>query len=392
VTVTTPMDHPVLPKVNAARVREDLLVLLAIPSPALREKLVMDALCQRLSAAGFAYELDGAGTQLGGEVGNLIVRIPGNGGRDEALLLNAHVDTVVPCEGVRPVERDGVVYSAGDTVLGADDKTGVVALLEAIRTVEEQSVPHGPIELVFTVAEETGLNGAKRLDMSRLRARRGYVFDGSAKIGCGTLAAPSHDNLEVLIRGKAAHAGMRPEQGISAITLASKAIAQMKLGRLDAETTANVGVIEGGQATNIVPEEVRVRCEARSHDPAKLAAQIRHMQELFESCATAGGGVAECSVDRKYRAFAVPEDDPLVRLASRAAERLGLRPRWKAGGGGSDANVFNERGLKTVILNSGQQNPHTTQECTALKDVVLAAQHAVAIIALFGEETYSGGT
>lgn len=371
------------PEVNVARLRDDLLALLAIPSPALHEGAVMSALASRIEAAGFACEFDDAGAQLDGETGNLLVRVPGSVPGAEPLFLNAHVDTVPPCVGVEPVEREGIIYSAGDTVLGADDKTGVVTILEAARTVTEQDVPHGPLELVFTVAEETGLQGAKCLDVRRLKSSRGYVFDGSARIGHGTLGAPSHDNLTVTVRGKAAHAGIHPEEGVNAIVLTAQALARMKFGRLDEESTANVGIIAGGQATNIVPEEVVVQCEARSHNPERLRTQIEAMQEAFTSVAARGGGSAECTLVHQYRAFVVDEEDLLVVRASQAASRLGLTPHWKRSGGGSDANVFNERGLKTVILNCGQQHPHTTQECTAVRDVVTATKLAVTLIELF---------
>jgi tripeptide aminopeptidase len=360
----------------------DFLELVRIPSPSGHEGKVAQVVKAKLMAMGLTFEEDEAGKGFGGEQGNLIVKVTGNLPDAPPLLLNAHLDTVVPCEGVNPVVEGDKVRSDGTTILGADNKAGVCVLLELLRVLQEDGIPHGPLEIVFTVGEETGLHGAKHLDYSRLQAKVGFVFDSGPPVNQVIVQAPSQKSLRAKIYGKAAHAGVSPEKGINAIQLAARAIAAMRLGRIDAETTANIGVIKGGLATNIVPELVEIHGEARSHDPRKLEEQIAHMVTLLESEAQKGGGKAEVEVWEAYRAFRINETDLPARTVAAALNRMGLTPQWKITGGGSDANVFNAHGIQTVILCCGQENPHSPENerldiPSALQSVELA-MHLVA--------------
>lgn len=362
------------------RLIETFLDLVRIDSESLQEREIQDYLRRQLEAIGFQVEEDDAGRRISGNAGNLIARWPATDPHRPPLFFNAHVDTVKPGKGVRPqILEDGTIAASGDTVLGGDDKAGVVVLLEALRVVHESGLPHGIVEVVYTVAEEIGLLGAKALDLSSFQAPYAFVLDGGTPIGKATLAAPSHINLSVRLRGKAAHAGVRPEAGINAIQMAATAIASMRLGRIDEETTANVGIIQGGTATNIVPEWVEVRAEARSHSEAKLRRQIAHMRRQFEEAAYRWGGQVEIREERIYNAFRVSQRSQVCRHFRAACRRLGLNPLFAVSGGGSDANIFNERGLPAIVIACGQQNVHTFQERVHPDDLVKAVELVLAI-------------
>ena len=267
--------------IDRRRLEAEFLDLVRVSSASRREGAIAERLRATLSGFGVPVEEDDAGRAVGGEVGNLLARFPGTAAGAPPLLLCAHMDTVVPCEGVRPVVNGDVVRTDGATVLGGDDKAGIVAILEALRVVRGLGIPHGPVDVLFTICEEFGLLGAKHFDVARLRARTGLVLDvdGVAEL---VTRAPAANRMEFTVHGLEAHAGVCPEQGISAIKVAAEAIAVMRLGRIDEETTANIGVIEGGFAANIVPNRVRLRAEARSRSLEKLEAQSRHMRACFD--------------------------------------------------------------------------------------------------------------
>lgn len=370
---------------SKVEIQDDLVRLLAIPSPSRKERAVAEVIMQLFRDIGLQPEMDDAGLKIGGDCGNIWVHVPGNQPGVPALLLNSHMDTVVPCEGVKPEVRDGVIYSDGTTVLGGDDKTGVITIIETVREIMENDLPHGDLEIVLTVAEEIGLLGAFAVDTARLQAKHAFVFDGGAEIGQATVAAPTQHNLKVIIHGKAAHAGVHPEEGISAIVLASKAISQMNLGRIDEETTANVGIIHGGQATNIIPEVVELDCEARSRNHDKLIAQVNHIKSLFETVAAEGGGRAEVAITEKYQSFNIPTDSLLCSVVTDAAKKLGLEPAFKQSGGGSDSNVFNQKGIASLTVNCGEKNIHTTDERVNVDDVMLSIRNAVELVRTFAE-------
>jgi tripeptide aminopeptidase len=367
--------------IDADRLRALFLELVQIDSLSRREGAVAARLATEMRALGAEVSFDDAGTVLGGEVGNLIAHVPGTVD-GPALLLCAHMDTVEPGVGVKPVIEGDVIRTDGTTVLGGDDKSGVAIVCECVRVCRERGLAHPPLDVVFTICEEVGLLGAKHLDLGRVRARRGLVFDSDA-VGFVFTRAPGANAIEVVVQGRAAHAGMAPERGVNAIQVAAEAIAQMRLGRLDAETTANIGLIAGGRAVNIVPQEVRIRGEARSHDPARLAAQTEHMQACFEAAVARHPGAAlEFTVHVEYEPMVVPDDAPIMRLLFAAAARTGRRIESAGMGGGCDANILNRRGLEVVNLGTGMREIHTTAEWLKVSDMVAAAEVTLATIEL----------
>ncbi|MGH3041961.1 MAG: M20/M25/M40 family metallo-hydrolase [Gaiellaceae bacterium] len=338
------------------------LELAAIPSPSGEEEAVAEHARTYLRDLGIEAEADTAG--------NLLARLPATDGTaGEPIFLCAHLDTVPPSGPIEPIVRDGIVTNGAGTILGADDKAAVAVLLEATRLLLAEGRPHAGVELLFTTREETGLEGAFAFDASRLRARLGFVYDYSGAVGEVVVAAPSGRSIDVLFTGRPSHAGINPEDGRSAIVAAARAISDLRLGRLDGETTANVGLIEGGSALNVVPAHCRVAVEARSRDERKLAELV---QELLDSCSFAAT-VSECevvaTVEDKYRGYRLTPDDPALRLARTALERAGFMPREVEVGGGADANVFNERGLHCVNVANGMANVHTAEEEIAVADL-----------------------
>jgi len=374
-----------LAMIHAERLRTLFLELVRIDSLSRREGRLAERLATELRGLGAAVEFDDAGTAVGGEVGNLIAHVPGSA-PGEPLLLCAHMDTVEPGTGVEPIVDGDVVRTDGTTVLGGDDKSGVAIVCECVRVCRERGLRHPPLEVVLTICEEVGLLGAQHLDVARVRARRGLVFDSDAA-GFVFTRAPGSNLVEAVVRGKASHAGMAPEQGVNAIRVAAEAIAAMRLGRLDAETTANVGIIQGGRAINIVPDEVRVRGEARSHDPERLAAQCAHMRACFEEAAARHPGAAvEVAVTTLYEPMRVPDDAPIMRLLTAAAARAGRTVAAAGTGGGCDANILNRRGFEVVNLGTGMQEIHSTREWLRVSDMVAAAEVTLALITLAAEE------
>jgi len=363
------------------RLRDLFLDLVRIDSLSRREGTIAQRLATELLAVGASVEFDEAGAAVGGEVGNLIAHLHGSTAA-EPLLLCAHMDTVEPGAGVQPVVDGDVIRSDGRTVLGGDDKSGIAIVLECLRVCREQSLPHPPIEVVFTICEEQGLLGARHLDLGRVRARRGLVFDSDAA-GFVFTRAPGSTLIEVVVRGRAAHAGMAPERGVSAIKVAGDAVASMRLGRIDEETTANLGTIAGGRAINIVPDEVHLRGEARSHDVAKLDAQLEHMRRCFEEAAARHPGASvEVRCEPMYQAMRVDDDAPIMRLLTAAAARAGRTVTSAGMGGGCDANILNQRGLEVVNLGTGMRDIHTTSEWLKVSEMVAAAEVTLALITL----------
>jgi tripeptide aminopeptidase len=374
--------------INQQRLNEEFVRLTSINSPPLKESAIARYLTERLQRFGAEVRFDNAAGATGGEVSNLVATLPGTGKRTEPLLFSVHMDTVEPGGQVEPVLRDGIFYSAGDTVLGADDKAGIAELFEALEVVREQKISHGPIEIVITIAEEIGLVGAKHFDYSMVSAKRGYALDTEG-VDLMVLRAPGANHLKVEIEGLASHAGMAPELGVSAIETASLAISQMRLGRIDYETTANIGHIEGGVARNIVPQHLSLVGEARSHDSQKLQEQTNHMLACFEEAAeqmsrTINGNLVcpeiTANVSSDFPSMSVPEDAPVVKLAKTAAAAVGHDLNVRLGGGGSDANIFNANGIEMIILATGMTKVHTHDESVAVADMVHVAELLVEII------------
>jgi len=376
--------------VNSTRIAEEFTRLAAISSPPLREQEIARYLAERLARLGAEVLFDRAGEATGGEVGNLVARFQGRGRSSEPLLLSVHMDTVEPCQNVQPRLADGIFTSSGETILGADDKAGITEIIEALEVVRERNLPHGPIEIVVTIAEEIGLVGAKHLDFSLLKARRGFALD-TPGIGWIVLRAPGANRLKIEVTGREAHAGVAPEQGLSAVQVAARAVAAMRLGRIDTETTANIGLISGGQAVNIVPRTVRLEGEARSHDPDKLIRQTDHMVHCFDTAVRETEKEIDglpvraklaFDIQPDYPRMAVAENSPLVQLAFQAAENLGQTMQVRLGGGGSDANIFNAHGIETAILGTGMEHVHSFEEQVAVADMAHVAKLLVEIISL----------
>ena len=343
--------------------------LAALPSPPGEEREVADRVTAYVRGLGLDVDEDDAGSRIGSSMGNLLTRVEPTNAGGTPLFFCAHLDTVPPVGALEPVVTDGVVRNAAGTILGADNKAAVAVMLEATRRVLVERRPHAGIELLFTPKEEVGLLGAAAFDDRRLQARVGYVYDQAAPIGNVILGAPHANALEVRFHGRAAHSGMYPEEGRSAIAAAARAIADLRLGRLDEETTANVGVIEGGTAGNIVPEWCTFLAEARSHDESKLADLVQEMLEAITFAATVGECDVETTAKKHYRGYRFRRDDLPVRLACQALERSGHEPRLGLSGGAADANVFNERGLACVNLANGMRNIHTAEEEIAVADL-----------------------
>ncbi len=374
--------------INRQRLTDEFARLAAINSPPLKESAIARYLEERLQRLGGQVCFDNAAATTGGEVGNLIANFPGTGKESEPLLFSVHMDTVEPGGQVEPVLRDGVFYSAGNTVLGADDKAGIAELIEALEVTREQGIAHGPIEVVVAIAEEIGLVGAKHLDYGLLKARRGFALDTKG-VDQMVLKAPGANRMKVEITGLAAHAGLAPELGLSAIQTAAIALCRMQLGRIDDETTANFGRIEGGVATNIVPQRVVLEGEARSHDPNKLQRQTEHMLACFEEAADSMAReidgrrvrpVINAEVRTDFTSMAVAEDAPIVTLARSAAAAVGHELSVRLGGGGSDANIFNAHGIEMIILATGMEGVHTHDESVAVADMVHVSELLVEII------------
>lgn len=351
--------------INEERLVKTFLELVAIDSPSGEEAAISKDLARRFSELGGEVETD--------EQHNLIARFAGTNGADW-LMLSAHMDTVGKDRGIKPQIRDGIIYSDGTTILGGDDKSGVAAILETIASIKEDGLPHPPLEAVISVSEEVGLTGARLLDKGRLRSKRGYVLDSGGPAGVVVTSAPSQDSLEVKVHGRTAHAGSEPEKGINAIRVSSQAIAAMPLGRIDPETTANIGLIQGGVATNIVPDYVYIKGEARSHNEEKLAAQTAAMVFAFQDAAEQSGARVELKVKRMYSAYKLSDDHPIVAAAVRTIEKLGWTPMIKASGGGTDANIYAEHGIHCAILSTGMAEVHTPNEHIAIADMANAAR------------------
>jgi len=365
--------------VNRERMVEEFVELVQIDSLSRKERQMADRLKQKLEEMGLTVFEDDAGEKIGGNAGNLICTVRGEGNIPTVLLM-AHMDTVVPGTGKKPIIEGNIIKSDGSTVLGGDDAAGIECILEAVRVLKEEKARHGDIQIAFTVAEEGGLHGSKNMDYSRIKAKYGFVLDAGGSIGTIAVRAPSQNHIYATVKGKAAHAGMEPEKGINAVQIAAEAVSQMKLGRIDDETTANIGFINGGLATNIVCDRVEIKAEARSRNEQKLERQTDHMRECFENAAVKFGGSVEFKAEREYPAFSIGEDDDIIRILRKAAGRVGIPLILEATGGGSDTNIINGKGIKAVDVGIGMDKVHSVEEQICIDDMVKAAEFLIEII------------
>jgi tripeptide aminopeptidase len=365
-------------RVVEERLVETFLELARIDSPSREESRVAAWCAGALSALGFSVHFDGSGSRTGSDTGNLIAELPGGSG--STLLLSAHMDCVQPCHGVEPVVEDGIVRSAGDTVLGGDDKAGIAAIIEACHVSVASATQLPTIRVLLTVQEEIGLCGAKVLSADALEGDLCLVLDAEGVPGGIIVAAPTHYTFSAQFTGRASHAGVAPEMGINAIAMASSAVEAFDLGRIDEGTTANVGSIEGGAATNVVPAVVRLTGECRSLDRARVEVVRERMDLCMRAAAERFGGSVDVAWTREYEGFSLREDDPAVQVVGQACSDVGLEPHLKRTGGGSDANIIAAHGVPTVALSCGMTNVHSTDEQIAVADMVSLSRLVVAVI------------
>jgi tripeptide aminopeptidase len=368
--------------VNRERLLKEFLDLLRISNPTFAERDIAEVLRSKLKALGLNVIEDQAGQAIGGNCGNLIGTLPPSLPIAPVLMLSAHMDCVEPCKSVNPAVKGEIISSSGNTVLGGDDKAGLVSILEALRIVQEQGIPHGEILVVFTVGEEGGLLGAKNIDPSLLQADFGYVLDSSGSPGKIIIQAPGENGFQIKILGRAAHAGIAPEAGLNAIILAARALSQIPDGRINENTTANIGTITGGFATNIVPETVEINGETRSHNQAELKSLTDEIVSTIERVVKEHGGRSEATVEKHYDSYVLSENKPVVTVAKAAISALGLPLELKPTGGGSDANYFNAYGIPCAVLGIGTQKVHTTEEFININDLCNTAELALELIRL----------
>lgn len=366
------------------RLLTTFLDLVRIDSPSGREKGVADY-CERvLTEAGCSVSYDGAAATVGADVGNLFAVLSGSAPGRVAVLC-AHMDCVQPCEGVEPVVAGGVVSSAGETVLGADDKVGVAAVLESVRRLAESDDPHPEVQVLLTISEEPGLKGAKALAAGAVTGDLCLVLDADGPVGGIIIAAPTHYTFAATFAGRAAHAGVAPEKGSSALVMAARAISAMRLGRLDPDTTANIGSVQGGTATNVVAARASMTGECRSLDPERVEEVRQAMQAIMEQAASAADGRVDIAWTREYGGFRFAEDHPDVVLAQRACRDIGLEPRLASTGGGSDGNIIAEQGVPTLVLSCGMTDVHGVDETIAIAEIERLTALVGAIVARMAE-------
>lgn len=302
--------------------------------------------------------------------GNLTVNIPAkNSARITPVFFSLHADTVKPGKNIEPVLEDGVIRSKGDTILGADDKAGIAELVEALRTGDR----YPPLEIVVSREEEIGLVGAKHVDVSSLQSKMGFLIDMEG-VDSVVVGGPSHMIIDIEITGKAAHAGMEPEKGISAIRAAGYAISILKEGWIDEETTVNVGIIRGGEIRNGVPEKAQIKAECRSLNHEKCLIQSELIKEIFETAAKSVGARTEVKMEMAYKAVKLPEDAEVINIAKRAVESVGLQPQVRVICGGTDASIYNNKGIQTVVLGMGVKSEHSKDENIAVADMEKAVR------------------
>jgi len=350
------------------RLLSTFLDLVRIDSPSRQEAAVAHYVTDRLQAAGMEVRFDESMDLTGSDTGNLIATLPGTA-PGTRLVLSAHMDCVEPCENVEPVVRDGEIFSAGETVLGGDDKAGVAAIIETVERLTEARLPHPDIRVVLTVSEETGLTGAKALDPAEVEGDLCLVLDADGQVGGIVIGAPTHYTFVATFHGKAAHAGVAPETGTSAIRMAALAVAEIPVGRLDERTTANIGTIAGGTATNVIAPLVRLTGECRSIDRDRVEEVRLAMDGAMRRAAEAEGGRVEIAWTKEYEGFCFEGDSPLVSLVADACSDIGIEPRRFTTGGGSDGNIFSAAGVPTLVLSCGMTSVHGTEECLAITDL-----------------------
>ena len=376
--------------INEERLKNTFIELVSVPCPSCDEKREADFLVKKLQELGMEPKVDRAGEQCGGTTGNVWGFLKGNVPGALRLFFEAHMDSVAPTTGTNVIEKDGVLYSDGTTTLGGDDKSGVAAVLEAMQCIIENDLPHGDIQVCFTIGEETGSYGVRYMDKTMIQADAGYCMDCGGHPGAIFNASPKAINLKLKVKGKSAHAGLEPEKGINAIMLAADALhALPAYGRIDEETTLSVDMIDGGLAPNIVPEACEIVIDMRCPNQTKLERLKNETVEIFRNVVEAKGGAVEVAVKEVAPGVNLNTDHATVKLAATAAEKLGFPVSTGFTGGCSDANFLCGMGLPTVLLATGMDKIHTTEERLALEDLYNAASWVLGIVEEAAEQAIS---
>lgn len=367
--------------INKERIIKLFEELVSVPCVSKCEKQEAELIMSKLNELGVEYEIDNANDHTGGEIGNVWAYLPANVENAPCIFFEAHMDQVVPCPGTKVVHKDGIMYSDGTTTLGGDDKVGVATMLELVRALKEDGVPHGAVQLCFTISEEIGCLGAKYMDPSKIKATLGYCLDAGGNMGEITYAAPKMYDLSITVKGKAAHAGLEPEKGINAIMLAAAALAKLPAyGRINDKTTLNVGVFNGGVAHNVVCPEVNFRIDMRSMDLNALEELKASTLAIIKETVEAGGGQVEFEVLSTNPAQNLDINHEVVQLAARAAESLNYPVSFHTTGGCSDGNYICGYGLPCALIATGMSNIHTTEEFLKEDDLYGTARWAYQIV------------
>lgn len=350
--------------IDKKRLIKTFIDLVQIDSVSGEEENVAKEVAKRLKKLGAKVEFD--------SYGNVIGKLKGTG---EPIILNAHLDTVEPGRGIKPIVKDDRITSDGTTVLGGDPKAGIAAILEALESLQEDKKAHVPLEMVFTREEEIGLRGAVNLDYTKLSAKRGITFDGEEAVHNITISAPGYNRIDVTVIGRGAHAGCEPEKGISAIVIASLIIGKLKLGRIDEETTANIGMVQGGSARNAIPEVVHFKGEVRSRNQKKLEQHTKHFEEVFSLVANAfPEAKVEVFIKREFESYLFQDTHRVIAHASKILSDFKLTPNLCHTGGGTDVNIFHTKGIEGIVVGGGFYNAHTTREYVVISEMVQAAK------------------
>jgi tripeptide aminopeptidase len=361
-------------QLNRERLISTFIDLVKIPSPSWNETEIIEYLIKRFKKLDAEIIKFPCGNSF-----NLLVRFKGNTDK-KSILLSAHMDTVVPCEKITPLIEKDRITSDGTSVLGADDKAAIAIILETLHHVIENKLNHPPIELLFSCAEEVGLEGIKCFDMKELNSKMAFVFDNGGAVGKVIVKAPYHETINIGIKGKAAHAGMAPEQGINAINILAEIIVRLPSGRLDDETTMNIGTIQGGKATNIVAENAECKLEIRSINISKLKKYDKQVKSEAKKITRSHKAKITINSNMEYSGFALKNNEPVVMIAVTALKKIGIKAKITSSGGGSDTNIFNKSGIKAVNLSCGMQKIHTTGEFIYIADLIKGARLVLSII------------
>ena len=373
--------------VNKERVLAEFMELIKITCISKQEREVGDLMIARLQELGGTVVEDVKSREaLGGNCGNLVATFKGNVEKAPTIMLTAHLDCVVPCANIKPQIKDGIITSDGTTILGGDCKAGIVPILETLRVLKEDNLPHGDIQVVFTVCEELGLAGSKNMDQSLLHADFGFTLDSSGRPGKIIDMAPGQNKINVKVYGKTAHAGLAPEKGVNAIKLAAQILTYVPQGRIDEETTCNIGLISGGRATNIVPDMVEIKGECRSRHQNKMEKLTQEIVDAYKAGAEEAGAKIDIEVLPSYNPYVLSHNSTAMIVAKQAAENIGLVPDITGTGGGSDANHFNEYGISCTVLGVGMTNCHTCEEYIIEEDLYKTAEWVLEMVKVTAEQ------